>query len=704
MAYKPNTKEDILNDPYFSQSTQGGQYIQQNIDEIFNLAQAGKFYSNAEIRNLSEGLGNPLSFYQGRQTQEEVNAAADASGLAGRKLAEQHNPASQYYTGPSPDGGITGGRAALDAALASGEQPIKTAPTEPGETGGTLSVPGAESQFSGAGTPNENLYIGATNWASLQGQYTPAQLEAATYISNGKRYWNPNVAIESIDKSGKPISSTGVISADTADENVSDVNLGGTSYDLPESETYTAKGQSMADAITEILNSIPDTPEQEQYEDITKKLIDALGAEEGKSAALAEELATPGGYNTLKEQLTESRNTLNTLIAEKNAYNQSLEGQTVSKSRINAKNAYYNSKITLQTSLANALVGNVNQALDEAQNSVAIEFGSQEANIAMYQAQLNALAPLLSSQEKKQSMIQQVLIDEYISGLNAKKEEKTAIYNLAVQATANSGDKKLGDMIAASGSLIDAAALAGDLATSEGWQYVGTPQERDQLISQGYEITQSGGRTYARKPEMSALELYEAKKQIDQKYKTPSGGTNFNKLLSREDLKDFNAAGANLSYGATVQDAIDAGVILTGDTVIGDISEGDKNLIKQALLSQVDDGGMISPDDYDSGKQDWINRGGTGAGFDDEFGERRDPNNQNYNITEESDPLIYSKEWFNKVADTGYGQGLTTDDIYKKMIKNYSEEEMFNKAKEAGYASGWTGKEKDIKRYIESFR
>jgi len=163
----------------------------------------------------------------------------------------------------------------------------------------------------------------------------------------------------------------------------------------------------------------------------------------------------------------------------------------------------------------------------------------------------------------------------------------------------------------------------------------------------------------------SELEMYEAKKQIDAKYR-----------VSSENISN-----------------------------VANISNADKIAIKNALLEQVGGDGYVSPNDYASAKEDWVSRGGTQASFDKEFDDRRNPANDGYNVAgKELDPPVYSKEWFNKVADVGYNSGLTTDDIYNRMIEGYSEEEIFNKAKEAGYASAWSGKEKDIKRYIESFR
>jgi len=73
--------------------------------------------------------------------------------------------------------------------------------------------------------------------------------------------------------------------------------------------------------------------------------------------------------------------------------------------------------------------------------------------------------------------------------------------------------------------------------------------------------------------------------------------------------------------------------------------------------------------------------------------------------TEDADEAkIYSDEWFRDVVSTSVNNGLTIDDVYKRLVENYDIGEIFKVAKEAGYAKVLTGKEKDIKRYLESLK
>jgi len=75
-----------------------------------------------------------------------------------------------------------------------------------------------------------------------------------------------------------------------------------------------------------------------------------------------------------------------------------------------------------------------------------------------------------------------------------------------------------------------------------------------------------------------------------------------------------------------------------GTTVVGDIEKVYKNQIKEGLLSQLGGDGFLNPDDYNLAKQDWIQAGGSPTDFDKEFAERRNPDNNFYNVTGKTHP------------------------------------------------------------------
>ncbi len=75
-------------------------------------------------------------------------------------------------------------------------------------------------------TPNQSLYIGATNWGNLQSQYTPAQLESATELIDGKRYWKEGA---NIGDPTTPSSGSDTGAASDAASNISSRITGGDS-------------------------------------------------------------------------------------------------------------------------------------------------------------------------------------------------------------------------------------------------------------------------------------------------------------------------------------------------------------------------------------------------------------------------------------------------------------------------------------------
>ena len=170
------------------------------------------------------------------------------------------------------------------------------------------------------------------------------------------------------------------------------------------------------------------------------------------------------------------------------------------------------------------------------------------------QAQLDAAQNDLTSAQNKLNTMFKIKADDAINQYNYKNKLIDSVYNFATKkeqgkldeqkqenlnkftlkrdaisnqqslvATAiNNGQGKLAAQIGA----LDVASptYKADLAKlqaqfiPEGFNYVSTPAERDRLKAEGYEIMQIEGRTYAKAPELTDLETYEAKKKIDAKY------------------------------------------------------------------------------------------------------------------------------------------------------------------------------------------
>ena len=69
---------------------------------------------------------------------------------------------------------------------------------------------------------------------------------------------------------------------------------------------------------------------------------------------------------------------------------------------------------------------------------------------------------------------------------------------------------------------------------------------------------------------------------------------------------------------------------------------------------------------------------------------------------EANKPETFSQDWFKSKIANARTNDFSDTEIIDYIIKNFDINELFKTAKEAGYAKWYTGKESDIKRYIES--
>lgn len=149
------------------------------------------------------------------------------------------------------------------------------------------------------------------------------------------------------------------------------------------------------------------TTEQTEATDWTNNLLKLLPEEAGQSAALAAELAKPGGADDLTTQLTSANNQLKTLQAEAEALKTDQEGKPVTMNTIIGADAQiaarYNSQILTQTAVISALTGDLTAAKDAAQKAVDAKYQPIAEQISIYQAQLAAIQPTLDAQEKIQA-------------------------------------------------------------------------------------------------------------------------------------------------------------------------------------------------------------------------------------------------------------------------------------------------------------
>jgi len=373
-----------------------------------------RYFKQAPVEQLATnfGMGSGSSF-RPRGANEDMNSYLQAKQAAGV-------------------GNINNGGAILPAGQASPEQITRYnagigeyAQKEP--TFNIASVPQVAQAGATINSGDPNLYIGATNWAKLLTQYTPQQLNAATETINGKKYWKVNAPIsgttitpESL-KSGKAINVPGITGT-------------------PTGNGATVKGTSAVKAIDEKIAEFTqtDTAEQKQFKDVSSLLQDLIPQTAGQTQALSDEYAKEGGVNEIKKQYTNAKNTLNSLIAEREALKTEQHGRAVTmNSIIGAQaqiNAVYDSKILTQTALVNGLLGNLTQAKEDAQSAVDVKFAPILEAINIAQAQLNALIPTLNAQEKIRAEAVAKMYDEQQQAVADQKAEEVNIKNVMFKA------------------------------------------------------------------------------------------------------------------------------------------------------------------------------------------------------------------------------------------------------------------------------
>ena len=294
--------------------------------------------------------------------------------------------------------------------------------------------------------------------------------------------------------------------------------------------------KTLADYIKELTPA--ETTAQAEQSDLGKKIAELTGQKEGKisdQTALEEQQNIPqlrkdlGGVNA---QITTKMAEYDQAFVKMQGEEQARVGSaTVSDRRLTQRQSQLQREKASEIGLLQAqslnLQGQVALAQDAVKLAIDNKYNGIDAQINTYTAQLNALMPTLNREDAIQAQAQLQMANDLKQQQTDKKEEDTKIQNLALTAQTNGADGALVNQISKAKTIYEAMEIAGQLATTTGWKYVATPAERDNLIKQGYEITQSGGRTYARKKELDELGMYTAKKQIDNIYdkKTSSGGT-----------------------------------------------------------------------------------------------------------------------------------------------------------------------------------
>lgn len=208
-----------------------------------------------------------------------------------------------------------------------------------------------------------------------------------------------------------------------------------------------------ATSMAELIKSI--TPAQTDTEKRQQQILDKMiSSAEGTKDLLAEQLTTEqsAGLPGMRAQFADINAQILTKLAEGKALDASyekanleVEGKSITLSRKQGQEALnYKMYLAQKNALAAdvgilqaqalGLQGKITDAQNTVNRAIDLKFKIQEADNAVYQAQLNAIIPLLNKEEKTQALAQQIILDQKKQALADKKDSEKEIYGLMLKA------------------------------------------------------------------------------------------------------------------------------------------------------------------------------------------------------------------------------------------------------------------------------
>jgi hypothetical protein len=227
-----------------------------------------------------------------------------------------------------------------------------------------------------------------------------------------------------------------------------------------------------------------------EVEKWTKQAQEALGQEAGKSAMLTSELEKEGATDITKNlKDTQSKIKIKTaelqqMIADeesKPVTMRSMQGTIYQKSKV------IQSDIMFLQATASALQGDLTFAQQQAQASVDAKYGPIEESLAIAQAQLKLLEPLLTKEEKIIAAARTQMYNDQQQAVADAKTLENNINNIILTAAKNAAPQDVLNAIAGTTSVTDAIQAAGTWL-QEKTATTGTTdmQEYAMAQSQGY--------------------------------------------------------------------------------------------------------------------------------------------------------------------------------------------------------------------------
>ena len=300
-------------------------------------------------------------------------------------------------------------------------------------------------------TPNKDLYIGATNWANLQKQYTPYQLEQSTQRVGQDIYWNPNVSISSIPSSAQTIAPKPT-ALPTVPTTLSSNDVTGAT---PTIKTAVAEPTSVPSLMAGLDTSnkgiqsqlevmTAPLPEQAKVTELQKKQADYTEEQKTSQRDLQESTWEKYGLNTNVEQVQQIMPQIARVTAEFNSLQEQNANQPISSRIIGGTQDRLLRQKAIEvaglSAVAQAYQGNVDMARGIASDAINAQYQDQANYYNSLNDQISNAYTDLNTAEKKKADQLTLVNNERLRLIEEEKEVKTNINNLAIEIAQNGAD------------------------------------------------------------------------------------------------------------------------------------------------------------------------------------------------------------------------------------------------------------------------
>lgn len=277
----------------------------------------------------------------------------------------------------------------------------------------------------------------------------------------------------------KPVSSIG---ADELSSGVDDINLPTGDIDTSSTASIIASAGQTSKTIQDYIDMLKTekTENEKEYENILDKYLDDLEKTGDKAT---DQLTAEEKFkvNELSQQLAEINDDILTKVAEYEALKTEQEGKPISMNSIIGAQAQIEKKMASEIGLLQAralgLQGRLKSAQASADRAVDLKYSQIENNIKIYEAQLNALTPILNKEESIRAQAQALMLADQKQKIADAKAEEKQIQSLALQAINAGAGQDIVDSISNSGSYNEALSKYSQIET--------TPERDTQVVTAG---------------------------------------------------------------------------------------------------------------------------------------------------------------------------------------------------------------------------